>query len=940
MAATRFKFVSPGVFVNEIDNSQLSATPFGVGPTVIGRFERGPAMRPVRISSVNELTEIFGNPIAGRRGGDVWRDGNKLGPTYAAYAAQAWLTNNSSINIVRLLGTQHVSVVNGTEGSAGWQTDATNPATGGGAYGLFLANSASAGVATTGTLAAVWYLNEGSIALSGTRAGTVSTTVSGSNVLLKSQGENSEFKAEIYNSAGTKVETISFNFNSDSAKYIRKVFNTTPALTNDVITRTANVKTYWLGESFTRAHDEYVTNTTTGEVYGFIAPLASGSAYGAIHRRPMAPAKTGYVIGQDLSTDYASFNIEAMPKLFRISAIDSGEWESKNLKIAIEDIKGPRNTYESYGTFSLSVRYAYDTDATPQVLERFNGLTLDPNSSNYVARRIGDAYIAWSDSEKRYKEYGNFANQSKYIYVEMEQEVDQGLTDPLLIPFGFYGPPVFNSFVVNSGSAVPTNSFANRSALRATTVTPMVDVGTLNFTGSFSFPTVALRVSASDAGLSQPTRAFFGFDTTKKEYRSIIDKSYQDVLLPPPSMYTNYIANEANRTTSFIFSLDDVVPSSTGAYWLSGSRVGNTSYTAISSSVEGVNGGYAAVLAAGYDQFLMPLYGGSDGLDITEAEPFRNNLIDGTKTELNSSVYYTLRRSVDTVADPERVVTDIITIPGVTAAQITDHVLATCEDRGDALAIIDLPNAYIPETESTASVAERTATTVSTIVSDLRARAINNSYGTTYYPWVQIRDTISNQNVWVPPSVIALGALSYGQASQELWFAPAGFTRGGLSSGNAGLPVLSVSAKLSAAERDDLYEANINPIASFPAEGIVIFGQKTLQVTPSALDRINVRRLMIYLKREISIIASTLLFDQNVQTTWDRFKAQVEPLLASVKSRLGLTDYKVVLDATTTTPDLVDRNILYAKVFLKPARAIEFIVIDFNITRSGASFAD
>ena len=132
---------------------------------------------------------------------------------------------------------------------------------------------------------------------------------------------------------------------------------------------------------------------------------------------------------------------------------------------------------------------------------------------------------------------------------------------------------------------------------------------------------------------------------------------------------------------------------------------------------------------------------------------------------------------------------------------------------------------------------------------------------------------------------------------------------------------------------------NINPIATFPNEGVVIFGQKTLQVTPSALDRINVRRLMIFLKSKVGHIARNLLFDQNVSSTWSRFTGQVEPLLADVQSRFGITEYKLVLDETTTTPDLIDRNIMYAKIFLKPARAIEFIVVDFVITRSGAEFA-
>jgi len=135
-----------------------------------------------------------------------------------------------------------------------------------------------------------------------------------------------------------------------------------------------------------------------------------------------------------------------------------------------------------------------------------------------------------------------------------------------------------------------------------------------------------------------------------------------------------------------------------------------------------------------------------------------------------------------------------------------------------------------------------------------------------------------------------------------------------------------------------LYEVNINPIATFPAEGVVIFGQKTLQAGQSALDRINVRRLVLYLKSEVSKISRNLLFDQNVQSTWNRFKGQVNPLLSSVSARFGLSDYKLILDDTTTTADLIDRNIMYAKIYIKPARAIEYIVVDFVITRTGADF--
>jgi phage tail sheath protein FI len=222
----------------------------------------------------------------------------------------------------------------------------------------------------------------------------------------------------------------------------------------------------------------------------------------------------------------------------------------------------------------------------------------------------------------------------------------------------------------------------------------------------------------------------------------------------------------------------------------------------------------------------------------------------------------------------------------------------------------------------------------------MKSRGLNTSYGCTFFPAVLATDTSANALVSLPSSVVALGVLGSSAANSELWFAPAGFNRGGLSNGAAGFPVVGVKAKLTSKERDRLYDVNINPIASFPAEGIVVFGQKTLQATPSSLDRINVRRLMIYVKKEVSRIATGILFDPNLQVTWARFLNEVVPFLNGIQSRFGITEYRVVLDSTTTTPELIDRKIVYAKVFLKPARAIEFIAVDFILTNTGASFDD
>jgi phage tail sheath protein FI len=185
-----------------------------------------------------------------------------------------------------------------------------------------------------------------------------------------------------------------------------------------------------------------------------------------------------------------------------------------------------------------------------------------------------------------------------------------------------------------------------------------------------------------------------------------------------------------------------------------------------------------------------------------------------------------------------------------------------------------------------------------------------------------------------------LGVLGSSEKKSDIWFAPAGFNRGGLTDGAAGIPVTAVSERLTSRERDTLYEARINPIASFPSSGIVVFGQKTLQERQSALDRINVRRLVIYLKKQISILSTQILLEQNVQSTWARFRGLISPFLDSVLTRYGITEYRLILDESTTTADLIDQNILYAKIMVKPARAIEYIAIDFVIASTGASFDD
>jgi hypothetical protein len=953
MSADKFSFVSPGVLVDEIDNTGLQnqgGNP--VGPVVIGRTRRGPS-RPVQVKSFSEYIEVFGEPVPGGEVSDVWREGNYTSPMYATYAAQAWLTNKSPLTVVRVLGEQSDNAQEA--GKAGWQTinslDSDETANGG-AFALFMIDSGSATSNLTGTIAAVFYLQEGSIVLSGSnREGTAQVT--GSATLIKSTGSDREFKAMIYDDGGNLVENTTFNFNKSSQKYIRKVFNTNPILTNSDIVSAGNLKTYWLGESYDRHLTSYVTSSNAGSQFGAILALEgshAGNVGGHYYRYPSQNGKTGWVFSQDISDNTGSFEPRDMPKLFRFHSLYGGEWDSKNIKISIQDIKISNRQDSDYGSFTVVVRLANDSDAAPRVVERFSGVNLNPASSNFIARVIGDREMVWDDIEKRYKEYGIYQNNSQYVRIEVSPEVMNGMLNPILLPFGFYGQVRHKGFSVLSGSTSEglfnnVDTAYTASFVKGATDLPrsnaegteFLNVGTIDFTGSFVFPAMPLRLDGAAGNLSSPKQVFYGVDVAQSAGSTLFNKEYRDLVRPLAGDYSAIDGEGEYTEFSYMFTLDDLSGSSvtnniaTPALYVSGSRAAGTSFSAVQSD------GWRDVLNNDHNRFTMPIVGGFDGYDITEKDPFRNNAINSSPTEENDYVFYSLKRAIDSVADPDVVEYDLVVMPGITQEGLTGHLTDVSTARADSLAIIDPLGAYVPQHENTLSFASRVGD-VSTIVNNMRNRGIDTSYGTAYDPWVMVRDSRSGQQLMMPPSVVALGTMASSDKKADLWFAPSGFTRGGLTLGASGLNVVGVERKLSKPDRDKLYEANINPIAKFPAEGIVIYGQKTLQKTPSALDRINVRRLLNFVKREISVIAKTTLFEPNIIVTWENFLSRAEPVLDDIKSKFGLLDYKIILDETTTTPDLVDRNIMYAKIFLKPTRSIEFIGLDFILEPSGATF--
>ena len=312
-------------------------------------------------------------------------------------------------------------------------------------------------------------------------------------------------------------------------------------------------------------------------------------------------------------------------------------------------------------------------------------------------------------------------------------------------------------------------------------------------------------------------------------------------------------------------------------------------------------------------------FGGATGTPFSEREAkFYQNAgltLNADSQGVTGSDYSTM---INLLANPDEYQFNVIIVPGLnktSAASALTSIISNAQNRGDNLAVIDVAP-Y--------------GTALATVTSD--ASTYDTSYAATYWPWVQTIDPELGGNVWVPASTLIPAVYAFNDNAAEAWFAPAGFNRGGMST------VTRAERKLSQGDRDTLYIANVNPIATFPNQGVVVFGQKTLQKRASALDRVNVRRLLIELKGYISQIADTLVFDQNTIATRNSFLAQVNPYLTSVQQRQGLYAFKVVMDDTNNTADVIDRNQLVGQIYLQPTKTAEFIYLDFNVTPTGATF--
>ena len=639
--------------------------------------------------------------------------------------------------------------------------------------------------------------------------------------------------------------TFSCSINSSNDNYIEKVFGTDPQ---------SQLKGAYVYKLF-KAYGDSISKSgsTAGAAETTLTQVTTAASIIDFDSMEYSQASTPTILSQNGDS------------LFKIKTINHGSDVNTTVKVSLYNIKAAGTIAGSdYGQFSIAVRKYDDTDKKQEVLESFQNLNLDPNSSNFVLKQIGDKYLKSIDADGKIKYGGDYANKSKYIYISPSSydTIESFPND--LVPYGHsaYLNPVSGSSV-DEDILIPNPSFKTDQTID----------GVYNSKGHYGLNLDELKTNSLNYQFTSPIPKGSGVHGTA-------------------SFSLNLVGGTADAPAGYATASDLLT--------LANSDVNQRKFT--------------VGFQEGFDGF-NPARVMYTGENISDTNLFGFDFSDSTKEGQKA-----WKKAMNAVSNPDEFDVNLILTPGITVGvhdSIITHGINICEDRGDCFYVVDC------------TILGKTISNATSAVSTL-----DTNYAATYWPWVKIVDTSLSKPVWVPPSVVLGGVIAYTDKVSHEWFAPAGLNRGGLTE------VVEAETRLTHAERDTLYENRVNPIASFPGQGVVVWGQKTLQGKPSALDRVNVRRLLIKVKKFIASASRYLVFEQNTSATRQRFLNIANPFLESVQANSGLSAFKVVMDETNNTPDLIDRNILYGQIFVQPTRTAEFIVLDFSILPTGAAFPE
>lgn len=651
--------------------------------------------------------------------------------------------------------------------------------------------------------------------------------------------------------------------------------------------------------------------------------------------------------------------------LFRVHALSDGREANVKYKISIQNIAKSTVDDQTFGTFDLLVRDFNDTDENRIVLESFAGLTLDPRSENYIGRRIGDmhAYFDFDKNEGGQKLVidGKYPNLSNLIRVEMQSLVENEELDPTALPIGFRGP----YHLVTSGSDMlsaisSSNPIASSSLFTAgngaiqRAVEPPVPfrdnlgVGvdpkkTVNkqFYWGVQFEQKTSLTEPNSSRVSNKAIASFAkfFPRHQTTWRNV---SVGENAGTPDSGGT---VLDSDRFNNNLFALDRIQVRTGSNGIVDAKELVSASYVrngqiavneANKTRALSVTTDFGDLTVRQIAKFSVFLQGGFDGTLIFDRDAdaltdaaVKQEMDDSARGQDQGATVRSVKKAIDIMGSTTDVDIKLLAVPGYRHNVITDFAIDTVEnDRFDALYIMDIEEYDTLNDVVTSSLQD---VSVGNTATAFGLRGLNSNFAAAYFPNVVMQNPFTNLPTDVPPSVAVLGAFSLNDAIAFPWFAPAGFTRGALQTTE------SIALRLNRANLDVLQDVDVNPIVSFPgSDGVVVWGQKTLQATASALDRVNVRRLLIDIRRQVRRISETLVFEPNRETTLTRFSTLVNPVLQRVQEQQGLNRFKVVIDTTTTTQADIENNTIRGKIFLEPTRTAEVVSIDFVLTNLGA----
>ena len=942
-------FVSPGVYTSERDltfvTRQVGVTTLGL----VGETTKGPAFQPIFVSNYDEFTSFFG-------GLNATKIKDTGAPKYELpYIAKSYLSQSNQLFVTRILGFSgydaglawgitldakcDLSTTGVTSGGATYSSNLISYTADGltivdvtssdpvvqalwdnGALNDELAILATASTGLVDTIDPVFYKNglsfEGAsinyeVVDAGPVTGTTLQTGTTTGVTVHYSGssfQNVENKVvallrsratvdsdEVVRPQITGSTDIGYSSSVTSAE--------TDALGDFAITGNSTTQgDFSYSLSFDKTKNNYITKVLGRSAQGgqtalFVEELFDNMLQDYIDSEEIRGIKIDSLVNYDNDfdnylTEYKSaitpwvvseLRGNKLLRLFRLHTISDGNAANRQFKISIKNIR------LSDKEFDVEIRAYDDTDAKPVVFERFTRCSMQPASNNYIAKRIGTLD-------------GEFASRSNFVLVELEEESDTSEA----FPAGFLGFPI-RDYQTNGNTSVksPTieykqsyGPFENkRKAYLGLSETKGIDQDFFDYKGV-----------PEDSDLIAWTGLTKGFHMDIDATGATIDN-------------VEIVINNTGGTYSPIFEFDTGVDE-----FRTESGVSGTDYEKV----------YAR-------KFTFAPYGGFDGWDVHRTRRtnrdkyiingiagqkgltsgvFENRALSNGDTGLNSD-YYAYLEAIKTFENPEATNINVFSTPGVDTFDNTNLVEEAIEmveqDRADSLYIVTTP-----DTDAAGDVM------LPEDVVDTLDSQFDSNYTATYWPWIQINDAENNQYIYVPPTRDVVRNIALTDNISFPWFAVAGVNRGDVQA-------IKARKKLTLAERDTLYDGRVNPIATFASEGIKIWGNKTLQVKDTALNRINVRRLLLQARKLISAVSIRLLFEQNDDIVRNQFLGLVNPILDNIRSDRGLTDFRVVLD---DSPESRDRNELCGRIFLKPTRALEFICVEFNIMNTGASFDD